>query len=396
MSFDFTTVFDRRGHDSIAAEVIPFPDLAVKEGFDPIPMWVADMSFATAPSVLEALKNRLTHPAFGYFNPSEAYKNALLRWQKCRNGVDLTWETIGYDHSVLGGIVSAANATTARGGKILIHSPTYVGFTGALTNNGYQLIHSPLVPDEQGVMRMDLADMERKLKEHNIHTAVFCSPHNPTGRVWEREEIEAAMELFRRYDVTVLSDEIWSDLILNGHKHIPTQSVSEDAKQRTVAFYAITKTFNLAGLVGSYHVIHHKALRDRVEREASLSHYNGMNVFSMHALVGAYSDEGAAWLDELRGVLTENVNYACRFIEEHFEGVTVSHPQGTYMIFLDCTEWCKTHGKTIDELQRAGVEVGVIWQDGRPFHGDHHIRMNLALPHSRLVEAFDRLRRYVF
>jgi cystathionine beta-lyase len=146
MSFDFTTVFDRRGHDSIAAEVIPFPDLAVKEGFDPIPMWVADMSFATAPSVLEALKNRLTHPAFGYFNPSEAYKNALLRWQKGRNGVDLTWETIGYDHSVLGGIVSAANATTARGGKILIHSPTYVGFTGALTNNGYQLIYGGCHP----------------------------------------------------------------------------------------------------------------------------------------------------------------------------------------------------------------------------------------------------------
>lgn len=396
MLFDFTTLLDRRGHDALAAEVIPFPDVTVKEGFDPIPMWVADMSFATAPAVQEAIRGRLSHPTFGYFSPSEAYREAIVNWQKNRHNVTLSWETVGYDHSVLGGIISAANATTSRGGKILIHSPTYVGFTGALTNCGYELILSPLVPDEQGVMRMDLADMEKKLKVHGIHTAVFCSPHNPTGRVWERWELEAAMELFRRYDVTVLSDEIWSDLILTGHTHIPTQSISEDARDRTVAFYAITKTFSLAGLVGSYRVIYNKSLRDRIEREASLSHYNQMNVLSMHALIGAYSEEGAAWLDELREILTRNADYACRFIEEYFTGVTVSHPQGTYMLFLDCTAWCKAHDKTIDELQRAGVEVGVIWQDGRPFHGDHHIRMNLALPHSRLVEAFDRLRRYVF
>ena len=232
--------------------------------------------------------------------------------------------------------------------------------------------------------------------KNRIHAAVFCSSHNPCGRVWERWEIEKAMELYKKHDVFVISDEIWSDLILEGHKHIPTQSVSEDARNRTVAMYAPSKTFNLAGLVGSYHIIYNTWLRERVLKESSLSHYNAMNVLSMHALVGAYKPEGYEWLDELRQVLTGNVEFACRYIQDHFEGIEVSKPEGTYMLFLDCTKWCEKHGKTIDELQRAGVEVGVIWQDGRPFHGPCHIRMNLALPFSRVQEAFERLDRYVF
>ena len=194
----------------------------------------------------------------------------------------------------------------------------------------------------------------------------------------------------------MISDEIWSDLILEGHRHIPTQSVSEDAKNRTVALYAPSKTFNLAGLVGSYHIIYNRWLRDRIDKESSLPHYNDMNVLSMHALIGAYTQEGSDWVDELREVLTGNVNFACNFIAENFPGVKVMKPQGTYMLFLDCTQWCEEHGKTIDELQKAGWDVGVAWQDGRGFHGPCHIRMNLALPLSRVEEAFDRLKKYVF
>ena len=162
-----------------------------------------------------------------------------------------------------------------------------------------------------------------------------------------------------------------------------------------MALYAPSKTFNLAGLVGSYHIIYDTWLRERVEREGSLSHYNEMNLLSMYALLGAYRPEGEQWLEELRQVLAGNVDYACGYIRDHFKGVEVSRPQGTYMLFLDCTQWCQDHGKTIDELQRAGWEVGVLWQDGRPFHGPCHIRMNLALPLSRVQEAFERLDRYV-
>ena len=204
------------------------------------------------------------------------------------------------------------------------------------------------------------------------------------------------MELYKKYDVYVISDEIWADIILNGNKHIPTQMISEDARNRTIALYAPSKTFSLAGLVGSYHIIYNTYLKNRVDKESSLSHYNSMNVLSMYALIGAYKQEGYEWVDELCQVLSDNVNYACDYIEKHFEGVEVSKPQGTYMLFLDCTKWCANHGKTIDDVLKAGAEVGVMWQDGRPFHGPCSIRLNLALPKSRVEEAMRRLDEYVF
>ena len=397
MKYDFTSILDRTGKDAIAVEHIPIPGAQVKEGFDRIPMWVADMNFPTVPTIVEAMMERVQHPAYGYFDLSKEYYRAIIQWQETRNGATgLKPEHIGYENGVLGGVVSALNVMCSKGDNVLLHSPTYIGFTRCIENNGYNIVHSPLVKDENGVWRMDFADMEEKIVKNHIHAAVFCSPHNPCGRVWERWEIEKAMELYKKHDVFVVSDEIWSDLILEGHKHIPTQSVSEDARNRTVAMYAPSKTFNLAGLVGSYHIIYNSWLRERILKESSLSHYNEMNVLSMHALIGAYKPEGYEWVDELRQVLTGNVEFACKYIQEHFEGVEVSKPEGTYMLFLDCTKWCEQHGKTIDELQRAGVEVGVIWQDGRPFHGPCHIRMNLALPFSRVQEAFKRLDRYVF
>lgn len=400
MKYDFTSILDRRGRDAIAIDAIGKPTFGIgapKEGFDSIPMWVADMNFPVLPAITDAMIERAKHPAFGYFEPSDAYFDSIIRWHEKRNGVSgLTKENIGYENGVLGGVVSALNVMCSRGDKVLIHSPTYIGFTHSLENNGYEIVHSPLIQDENGTWRMDFEDMERKLAEHRIHAAVFCSPHNPTGRVWEKWEIEKAMEIYKKHDVFVVSDEIWSDIILTGKKHIPTQSVSEDAKMRTVALYAPSKTFNLAGLVGSYHIIYNKALKDRHDKESSLSHYNSMNVMSMHALIGAYGDEGHIWVDELCETITGNVDYACNFIRDHFDGVEVSRPQGTYMMFLDCEKWCKAHGKTLDELLTSGWDVGVHWQDGRPFHGKSHIRVNLALPLSRVQEAFDRLNKYVF
>ena len=247
-------------------------------------MWVADMNFPTVPTIPEAIIERVKHPAYGYFVPRDEYYEEIMQWHEKRNSVTgLKKEHIGYENGVLGGVVSALNVLCSKGDSVLLHSPTYIGFTGSLTNNGYSIVLSPLVQDDKGMWRMDLEDMERKIIENKIHAAILCSPHNPTGRVWEREELEKMMELYRKHDVYVVSDEIWSDLILTGHKHIPAQSVSEDAKQRT-----------------------------------------------------------------------------------------------------------------IDELQTAGLEVGVLWQDGRPFHCPFGIRLNLALPLSRVKEAFDRLDKYVF
>ena len=352
MKYDFTSIMDRHGKDAIAVDGLGtgFAPAAPKEGFDAIPMWVADMNFPTVPTIQEAIIERTNHPAFGYFNPTDEYFDSII----------------------------------------------YMGFTLSLKNNGYEAVHSPLVKDENGVWRMDFEDMEKHLKEEKIHAAIMCNPHNPCGRVWERWELEKAMELYKKYDVYVVSDEIWSDIILSGNKHIPTQSVSEDARQRTAAFYAPSKTFNLAGLVGSYHIVYNNWWRDRIEKESSLSHYNMMNVLSMHALIGAYKPEGYEWTDELCEVLTGNIDFACDYIEKHFEGVTVSKPQGTYMLFVDCTDWCKAHGKTIEDVEHACWDVGAAIQDGTMFFGPCHLRMNLASPRSRIEEAFHRMDKYVF
>ena len=400
MTYDFTTNLDRAGHDALALDVIGTPDSgypAPDEGFDPIPMWVADMSFPVAPSITRAIEARLAYPTFGYFSPSDAYYQAIIDWHRDRKGVgDLRPEHIGYENGVLGGVVSTLRAFAAPGEGVLVHSPTYVGFTHALEDNGYKIVHSPLVRDEAGVWRMDFDDMERRLAEERIHVAIFCSPHNPCGRVWERGEVERAMELFARHDCVVISDEIWSDIVRPGVPHTPTQSVSEAARERTVALYAPSKTFNLAGLIGSYHVIYSDYLRDRVSSVGARTHYNSMNVLSQHALVGAYGPEGRAWADELNQVIAGNVDWACDFIERRLPGVSVFRPQGTYMLFLDCSQWCAEHGRTIDELLRAGHRGGVYWQDGRAFNGPCHLRLNLALPRSRVQEAFRRLAGHVF
>ena len=399
MKYDFTSIMDRYGKDALAVDGLGkgFAPDPPEESFDIIPMWIADMNFPAGPAITEAMTKRISHPAFGYFEAPDAYYDAITDWHRTRNGVtEMTREHIGYENGVLGGVVSALNTLCSKGDNVLLHSPTYIGFTSSLENNGYNIVHSPLVKDENGIWRMDFDDMEEKIVKNRIHAAIFCNPHNPCGRVWEPWEIEKAMEVYKKHDVYVISDEIWSDIILEGHRHTPTQSVSEDARQRTIAFYAPSKTFNLAGLVGSYHVVYNSWLRDRLAKESSLCHYNEMNVLSMHALIGAYTAEGHRWVDELRQVITENVDFACSYIDEHFDGVRVSKPEGTYMLFVDCTEWCRSHGKTIDDVEKAAWRVGVAVQDGRMFHGPCHLRFNLALPLSRVKEAFGRLDRYVF
>ena len=399
MIFDFETMPDRRGKDAIAVDRIGSPGApaAPKEGFSAIPMWVADMNFVACPAIQESIIRRVNHPAFGYFDPSPAYYDAIIRWQRDRNGVEnLKPLHIGYENGVLGGVVSTLNVLCSRGGTVLLQSPTYIGFTHVLENNGYKIVLNPMKRDGNGVWRLDYEDMEAKIREHQIHAAIFCNPHNPCGRVWEPEEIRRAMEIFERNGVWVISDEIWSDLLLDGARHTPTQSVCDYARSHTAAFYAPSKTFNLAGLVGSYHIIYSDWLRERQAKEASLSAYNAMNVLSMHALIGAYGSVGREWVDQLCAVLSRNVSAAVDFFRQHADGVSLMKPQGTYMLFLQCEEWCRKHGKTVGDLLKAGTDVGVAWQDGRPFNDPFGIRMNLALPHAVVLEALSRLKEYVF
>lgn len=202
MKYDFTTIIDRAGKDATAFDGIGKtvwgfePDKA-KPGFDEIPMWVADMNFATCPAVVQTMEQRLKHPLFGYFLPSDAYYQRIIDWQTTRHDwPELTRDMIGYENGVHGGITSTIQVLTEPGDAVLVHSPTYPGFIGDLSNTGRHVVFSPL-RKEKGIWRMDFADMEEKIKKHHVHLAIFCSPQNPTGRVWERWEIEQAMALFK-------------------------------------------------------------------------------------------------------------------------------------------------------------------------------------------------------
>ncbi|MGI6095135.1 MAG: MalY/PatB family protein [Lachnospiraceae bacterium] len=397
MKYDFTAILERSGHDAMAVDDIPTYGAAVKEGFSIIPMWVADMNFPVFPGITEAIQERLSHPHFGYFLPTKEYYESIMKWHRDRyQNQELTEESIGYENGVMGCTVSAIHTFTEPGEAVLLHSPTYIGFMEVLKNTGRKAVLSDLVRDEQGIWRMDYQDMEQKIKENRIHFVIFCSPHNPSGRVWEREEIERALEVFKKCNCVVLSDEIWADIVMPGYHHIPTQTVSEDAKQRTIAMYAPTKTFSLAGLVGAYHVIYNDYLRDRMEYTAESTHYNAMNVLSFHSLLGAYQEEGRRWVDELCQVLDRNIEYVYRFFTDEVEGITLARPQGTYMLYLDCSRWCRDHAVSLEELLKAGIEVGVIWQDGRPFQRPDTIRINVALPFVKIEEAVARLKTYVF
>ena len=398
MKYDFTSVFDRVDSIAVTPEANPnFRKFTLKEGFDKIPMWIADMNFHACPTIPAAVIKRTEHTTYGYFPTRDEYYDAIINWHQTRKPIEgLSREHIGYENGVLGGVASALGVFCQQGEAVLVHSPTYVGFTATLTNAGYKIVHSELYQDENNIWRMDYADMEKKIVENKIHTAIFCSPHNPAGRVWEREELETAMALFEKYEINIIADEIWSDIIMPGYTHIPTQAVSEYAKQHTVAMYAPSKTFNLAGLIGAYHIIFNKNIRERVEKQGSLSHYNSQNVLSMYALIGAYSPEGHEWADELCEVIEGNLNYGGNYIKEHFHGLKFSQPQGTYMLYVDCEEWCKEHNKTIDDILDRAYTYGALFQDGRPFRRPYALRINFALPLSRVQEAFDRLDKYVF
>ena len=391
MKYDFDKVVDRHGTNCLKY------DFAIERGkpADILPLWVADMDFQTAPAILERLEETVKHGIFGYSDGKEGYFAAVQNWYRERFGWETKPEWLVKTPGVVFALAAAVRAYTKEGDGVLLQQPVYYPFSEVITDNGRKIVNSPLKITD-GYYTMDFDDLETKIVENKVKLFLLCSPHNPVGRVWSEEELRRVGEICLRHGVLVVSDEIHSDFTREGHPHTVFAKLGAEFEQNCLICTAPSKTFNLAGLIGSYHIIYSKWLRDRVDKESSLCHYNEINVLSMHALIGAYKPEGYEWVDELCQVLTANVDFACDFIARRFEGVEVSRPQGTYMLFLDCTRWCEAHGKSIEALQRAGWDVGVAWQDGRPFHGPCHIRMNLALPLSRVQEAFRRLDEYVF
>ena len=393
MKYDFTSIMNRHGKDAIAVDSVGqmngFAPEAPKPGFDVIPMWVADMNFPTVPTIQQAIIERAQHPAFGYFSATDEYYDSIIRWHQTRNGVTgLTKECIGYENGVLGGVISALTSFAAPGDAVLLHSPTYIGFTASVENNGYKIVHSPLVKDENGVWRMDFEDMDAKIKANHIHVAIFCSPHNPCGRVWERWELEKAMEVYRANDCLVISDEIWSDIILNGHKHIPTQSVSEDARSRTVALYAPSKTFNLAGLMHSNIIIRDAEERARFQdRDKNIG---AVNPLSIAAHKAAY-EHGGSWLEQLKAYVDGNLALVDQFLKENIPGAKFTIPESTYFAWVDLREVLP---EVEDLPDFFANKAGVLLEGGDGlFVGNArgHIRLNLAMPRATVQIGLARI-----
>ena len=390
MQYDFNRPIDR--WDNYA---VKYDEMEQKYGRrDLLPMWIADMDLCTAQPILDAIDARNRQAIFGYTSRPDSYFEAVCQWQEKRNGWRPDPKKCVFSLGVVPTLCTCVREFSQPGDEVLFLTPVYGEFFDSVENWGRKCLTVPLV-EKDNVYTLDFEAFEKAL-QRRPPLFILCHPHNPVGKVWTEEELRRMGELCVQYGTLIISDEIHSDLMLFGHKHIPIASLGGKIGENTITCTSATKTFNLAGLVGSYHIIYNPWLRERVEKESSLCCYNEMNVLSMHALTAAYSPEGAEWLDELRQVLSGNVDFACKFIAERFQGVRVSRPQGTYMLFLDCTDWCAAHGKTIGELERLGWDVGVAWQDGRMFHGPCHLRINLALPLSRVQEAFDRLNKYVF
>ena len=394
--YDFKTHMEREGHDALAYDVIPYEGAVVKEGIKRIPMWVADMNFPVFEGIINSMEERLHMPHFGYYNMSDEYYDGIINWHKERYGSKILKEHIAYENGVLGCLASAISALTKEGDCILVHSPVYVGFIKTIENLNRKLILSPLKKDKDGIYRMDFLDMEEKIKDNNIKICLLCSPHNPTGRVWHKEELEEVTKLYAKYDCTVVCDEIWSDIVLKGNRHIPYYSVNNESFNRSICMYAPSKTFNLAGLIGAYHVIPNKEIREKVDKISVSTHYNYCNVLSMYALTGAYTKDGAIWVNELNETINKNVSLAYEFFKGELKDIEVSRPEGTYMLLVDCSKWCVNNNISFDELLKKGIYEGIIWNDGRAFHAGESIRLNLALPFDILEEALIRMKERIF
>ena len=361
---------------------------------DYIQMGCADMDFKAPVEIIEELKKAVEFGIFGYVTQSKTFEEGIIKWYQERHGVEIGKQSIVYSPKVVIAASLCVEAFSRPGDSIILNSPYYPPLDEVSLANGRRVIEPPL-EEREGRYVMNLEKLETMI-DSKTKIMILVSPHNPTTRIWTQEELEQIADFCVRHKIILFVDEIHSDFVKSGHKFISMAAIKGPIQDLLVLANAPSKTFNLAGLVGSYHIIYNSWLRERVEKESSLSHYNEMNVLSMYALMGAYREEGHVWVDELCQVLSENIAYACNFIKEHFPEVKVARPQGTYMLFLDCSRWCETYGKTLDEVLKAGWDVGVAWQDGRPFHGCCHIRMNLALPLTRVQEAFARLKNYVF
>lgn len=387
MPTDFDRITDRRGTWSLkwdrAERSLGVPDV--------IPMWVADMDFPSPPAVVEALTRRAAHGIYGYPMTPLSFRQTVIRWLGTRFGWAVERDWLLKAPGVVPSISFCIRALTRPGEGIVVQTPVYFPFFGAVEQNGRRLIRNPLV-FRSGGFEMDFDDLERKI-DGGTRMLILCSPHNPVGRVWTRVELERLGALARARDLIVVSDEIHAELHYRGHRHIPTPSVSDDLAGRTVTLFAPSKTFNLAGLTTSLIVAREAGLRDRIAAEIGSSGFEIGNLFGLLALETAYA-HGGEWLDELLVYLEGNLDFLERFAAERLPMLTFIRPEGTTLGLLDCRK-LGLEPETLHDffLKKAKVYFSPGEVFGEELRGFE--RINFGCPRPLLREALERIERAV-
>lgn len=384
MPVDFDTVPNRRGTNCFKY------DFAREMGMpeDVLPLWVADMDFPTAPAVLERLHALAEHGIFGYTGVKDAYFSAVHNWYAQR----FSWETqrswLVTTPGVVFAIAIAIRAFTQKGDAILIQQPVYYPFANKVTENDRQLVVNPLVL-KNGRYEMDFADMERKIVDYHVKMLLLCSPHNPVGRVWTKEELLRVGEICQKHGVLVVSDEIHADFTYAGHTHRVFTSVKSEFADFTITCTAPSKTFNLAGLQNSNIFIPNRQLRHAYKKELSACGCGGTNCMGMAACQAAY-EAGADWLEQLKQYLAGNLAYIRQFLCEKLPDITLIEPEGTYLVWLDLRKL----GLTEQQQRQLIVQDAKLWLDtGTLFGqgGEGFERINIACPRTTIEQAMQRL-----
>ena len=388
MPVDFDTVPNRRGTNCFKY------DFAREMGMpeDVLPLWVADMDFPTAPAVLERLHALAEHGIFGYTGVKDAYFSAVHNWYAQRFGWETQRSWLVTTPGVVFAIAIAIRAFTQKGDAILIQQPVYYPFADKVTENDRQLVVNPLIL-KNGRYEMDFADMERKIADNHVKMLLLCSPHNPVGRVWTKEELLRVGEICQKYGVLVVSDEIHADFTYAGHTHRVFASVKSEFADFTITCTAPSKTFNLAGLQNSNIFIPNRQLRHAYKKELSACGCGGTNCMGMAACQAAY-EAGADWLEQLKQYLAGNLAYIRQFLREKLPDIALIEPEGTYLVWLDLRKL----GLTEQQQRQLIVQDAKLWLDtGTLFGqgGEGFERINIACPRATIEQAMQRLERAV-
>lgn len=360
---------------------------------DLLPLWVADMDFKVSDGIQNRLKKLIEHGIYGYSGLGDEYYNAIIEWNKKRNNWNIDKDSIVYTAGVVPALNYIIQTFTKEGDKIIIQTPVYHPFKNSILNHKRVVIENPLIKKENNYYEIDFEDFESKIKNNDVKMFILCSPHNPIGRVWKKDELQKLANICEKYNLLVMADEIHSDIIFKNHKHIPFATVaSEKLLKKTIISNAVSKTFNLAGLQVSNIIIPNKELRDTYKNTLNLYNINTPNVFAIEAVKGAYLDSDD-WYFEMLEYIEKNADFAEEFLKEKLPKVVYRKPEGTYLGWIDFNAYNLSNDEMI-QIFENDIKVGIDYGHWFGEKGSGFIRINFACPRKILEEALNRMYNY--